>query len=600
MIRRLFPFWQSARLETVLGISAGAAAVSLELLQPWPIKWLVDSILGSNPPSPWLASWLSLFGPTKSAAAVLGVSVAIVVLALGQKTTNVTSNLLLIRAGEKLVFELRCRAFDQLNRLSLAYHDRTKVGESLYRVAYDAHAAQSLLTGAIVPVLTGGLMFVGILTVMVRLDLTMTLITLATAPAFLFLIRGFGSRIDDASKQYHAQESALVSAAQESLSSIRAVQAFTMEAQSTVRFRHQAGQSLWHHLRLIQRQLHFAGWVGVVMALGTAAVAGVGATRVLAGNLSVGDVLVFLAYLGMLYQPVNAFCQSSTVAQAAGAQLRRVFEVIDAVPAVSDSPRPRTLARVRGAIQFRDVSFSYEPDQPVLQHINLNVPPGTVVALVGRSGAGKTSCASLLTRFYDPIEGAVLLDGTDLRELELQWLRQQVGVVLQDPILFAGTVRDNIAIGRPGASMDEITLAARRAQLHDDVASFPAGYETVLGERGVNLSGGQRQRLSIARALLKNAPILILDEPTSALDVQTEAGLLAALTELMRGRTTFIIAHRLSTVGMADLIVVLQQGQIIERGTHSELVLKGGTYAQMLENYRRGPRSAPNEVLQSL
>jgi ABC-type multidrug transport system fused ATPase/permease subunit len=415
----------------------------------------------------------------------------------------------------------------------------------------------------------------------------MTLVTLATAPIFLFLIRAFGARIDIASKQYHAEESALVAAAQESLSSIRAVQAFTMEAQSSVRFRHQAHQSLWRHLALIQRQLQFSGWVGVVMAIGTATVAGLGAIRVLSGALSVGDILVFLAYLGMLYQPVNALCQSSTVAQAAAAQLHRVFEVIDAVPAVSDSPRAQTLSRVQGAVAFRDVSFSYETDQPVLEHIDLDVLPGTVVALVGRSGAGKTTLASLLTRFYDPVEGSILLDGIDLRELRLQWFRQQIGIVLQDPILFAGTVRENIAIGRPDASPEEIEAAARRAQLQQDIAAFPAGYETILGERGVNLSGGQRQRLSIARALLKNAPILILDEPTSALDVRTESGLLAALAELMRGRTTFIIAHRLSTVGLADLILALEGGRIVERGTHSELMRTGGTYAQMVEGYSR-------------
>jgi len=579
-------------------MALAAFAVGVELLQPWPIKWLVDYVLGSHAPPAWLHRWLYVMEPGEKTAAVLIVCVTIVLLALVQKTSQVLSSLLLIRAGEKLVCEIRCRVFDQLHRLSLAYHDRTKVGESLYRVAYDAHAAQSLLTGALVPAFTGALMLIGVLVVMLRLDVTMTLITLATAPLFLFLIKGFGGRIDERSQEYHQQESALVSDAQESLSSIRAVQAFTMEAQSSIRFRTQARQSLRCHLQLIRTQLHFSGWVGLVMALGTAAVAYVGARCVLAGELAIGDILVFLAYLGMLYQPVNAFCQSTNVAQSAGAQLRRVFEVIDSIPVIRDRSEARVLPAVSGRIEYQRVSFSYEPGQPALREVSLAVSPGSVVALVGRSGAGKTTFASLLTRFYDPGEGAILLDGVDLRDLKLEWLRRQIGIVLQDPILFSGTIRENIVVGRPEAAFDEIVEATRRAQLHEDIQKFPAGYDTILGERGVNLSGGQRQRLSIARALLKDASILILDEPTSSLDVQTESGLLAALKELMRGRTTFIIAHRLSMVRMADVIVVLENGRIVEQGTHEELLDVGGAYEAMVRQHQMSVSQEPALVLQ--
>ena len=275
-----------------------------------------------------------------------------------------------------------------------------------------------------------------------------------------------------------------------------------------------------------------------------------------------------------------------------------MFEVIDSIPVIRDRSEARVLPAVSGRIEYQRVSFSYEPGQPALREVSLAVSPGSVVALVGRSGAGKTTFASLLTRFYDPGEGAILLDGVDLRDLKLEWLRRQIGIVLQDPILFSGTIRENIVVGRPEAAFDEIVEATRRAQLHEDIQKFPAGYDTILGERGVNLSGGQRQRLSIARALLKDASILILDEPTSSLDVQTESGLLAALKELMRGRTTFIIAHRLSMVRMADVIVVLENGRIVEQGTHEELLDVGGAYEAMVRQHQMSVSQEPALVLQ--
>jgi ABC-type multidrug transport system fused ATPase/permease subunit len=335
---------------------------------------------------------------------------------------------------------------------------------------------------------------------------------------------------------------------------------------------------------MTRTQLIYSACAGLAVAVGTAAVVWVAGHLVLRGALSIGDILIFLAYLGMLYQPMNTFSQSASVIQSASAQLRRVFELIDTQPDIRDRENATVLSSVRGAVEFRNVTFGYEPDRPVLSKFNLTARPGQVVAIVGRTGAGKTTIASLLLRFYDPSAGEVLLDGHDLRDLRLDWVRRQVSVVLQDPILFSATIAENIGFGRVGASMKEIEEAARRAQADEFIRKIPEGYNAMLGERGVNLSGGQRQRISIARAFLKDAPILILDEPTSALDTHTEEALLIALRELMKGRTTFVIAHRLSTVRQADVIVVLENGKVAELGNHDALLARDGIYARMHES----------------
>jgi ABC-type multidrug transport system fused ATPase/permease subunit len=350
---------------------------------------------------------------------------------------------------------------------------------------------------------------------------------------------------------------------------------------------------------MTRTQLAYAACAGLTVSIGTAAVVWFASHEVIQGRLSVGDILVFLAYLGILYQPMNTFSQSAGVIQSSRAQLQRVFEIIDAVPDISDRPDAIDLPSVRGHIEFRNVSFHYAPGQPLLKDVQLNVQPGRVIAIVGKTGAGKTTMASLLLRFYDPTAGALLIDGHDLRSIRLASLRRQVSVVLQDPILFATTIAENIAYGKPGAAREEIQQAARRAQAHDFIVSLPQGYDTLLGERGVNLSGGQRQRLSIARAFLKDAPILILDEPTSALDSQTEQALLASLFDLMRGRTTFIIAHRLSTVRQADQIIVLEHGRIVETGTHDELVRRDTRYAEMYRAHWGVPETTNTQTTPS-
>jgi len=581
MLRRLFSYWRTAKKETVIGGVILVLSTGVDLMQPWPIKWLLDYVFGNHVAPGWLTAIWPALATKNTGGGITAVCISILALALIYRLGFTVGNFFLLRAGAHVVQQLRCHACEHLHRLSLAYHDSRKVGDSLYRVAYDSHAAQTLLNGAIVPSANGVFVLLGAAVVMLQINAPLTLVTMAVTPLFWGIIRGFSRKLETQSRRYHESESTLVSTIQESLSSIRAVQAFTLEPLTGETVRIQSDKSLAANQRMTRTQMIYSACAGLTVSLGTVAVVWVASHQVLNGRLSIGDILVFLAYLGMLYQPMNTFSQSAGIIHSASAQLRRVFEIIDAVPDIQDKPNAIILPSVRGRVELRNLSFHYDKQSPVLNQVNLMVEPGQIIAIVGRTGAGKTTLASLLLRFYDPTGGAILLDGHDLRDLKLSWLRRQVSVVLQDPILFSSTIADNIAYGKIGASIEEIREAARHAQADEFIQALPDGYNTVLGERGVNLSGGQRQRLSIARAFLKNAPILILDEPTSALDTHTEEALLTCLRELMCGRTTFVIAHRLSTVRQASLIIVLENGKIIESGSHDELLRRDSVYGGM-------------------
>jgi ATP-binding cassette subfamily B protein/subfamily B ATP-binding cassette protein MsbA len=547
----------------------------LELAKPWPLKVVVDGVLGGKPlGSPWLAALAPRALLAVACAALVGIYALLGLLA-------VTSNYATISVGQRMVNDFRSELYAHLQRLSLAFHSRREVGDLLYRLTADTFAIQTLTMNGFFPVLTSAVLLCGMVVVMLRLDVTLTLIALGVVPLLFVTIAALSRRITALATDARLKESALWGVAQRAIGAIRVVQAFTTEDLEHRRFLASSGESLAATLRLYTFQTVYGAVVNVLIAVGTAAVLWTGAAHVLAGRLSVGEVLVFASYLASLYAPINSLTQTWGLVQGARVGAERVFELLETAPDLPDGTRDLARGEVRGAVAFEDVSFGYEPAHLVLENITFAVRAGETVAIVGATGAGKTTLASLVPRFYDPTAGRVLLDGVDVRTFRLRALRQQVAMVLQPPLVFPATVRENIAYGRPEATLAEVRAAAALAQLDDFLARLPAGLETPVGEGGATLSAGEQLRITIARALLRDAPLLILDEPTSALDATTEARVMAALERLTAGRTTFVIAHRLSTVRRADRVVVLDAGRLVEQGTFAELLARGGVFARL-------------------
>lgn len=560
------PYWW--RIGGVLVLSL--LSTPLALLTPLPLKIVVDNVLGKEPLPEYLAvalpGWLA-------GSSEMQLTLAIVLLVLFAGLTQVQSMAALLASattGERLVLEFRSRLLRHAQRLSLGYHDSRGTTDSVYRIQYDAPALQYLTIDSTIPLVTSALTLIAMVVVVMRIDAQLALVALAVSPilfgisrAYQHPLRGRYSRVSDL-------QSRSFGVAQEAMSSLRVIQAFGTEEREEQRFLRQSGAGVRARIHLAWFEGGMGILLGLTTAVGSATVLFIGVRHVQTGVISLGELLLVMAYLAQLYIPLQTMSGKIADIQGSLNSAERAFALLDARPDVMDSPNARTLGQVWGSLEFRDVWFAYEPDQPVLKGISFQAPAGIRVGIAGTTGAGKSTLVSLLARFYDPSAGQVLLDGVDLREYHIADVRRQFAIVLQEPLLLSTTIAENIAYARPAATWGDIVHAAQAANAHDFITALPNGYYTEVGERGMRLSGGERQRISLARAFLRDAPILILDEPTSSVDVKTEAVIMDAMERLMCGRTTFMIAHRLSTLEMCDLRLQVELGQlthITERDT---------------------------------
>src|SRR5215831_11127616 len=569
MVMKLLPYLKAHRWRIAWALLQVLLIAGFELLKPWPLQIVIDNALGGKPfPIAALSS-----SPVKL---LFLACVGMVVVHFGAGVLTLLHNYTAIRIGQDMVNDLRSALYAHLQRLSLAFHSRQRVGDLLYRLTADSFAVQTMIMNGALPILSALVLLAGMLVVLFPLDPTLTVLALTVVPVLFALIALFNRKIVLIAGDVRTTESRVYSLVQWAMSSIKLVQAFTKEEEEHRRFMGASRESLRATLRLYSWQTLYSGTVNLVIAAGTAIVVFAGAQAVISGTLSIGQLIVFISYLAQLYAPINQITQSWSLIAGARVGARKIFEILDTEADLKDGSRSFPPEGARGAVAWSQVSFGYRADSPVLTGIDLAVPAGTRIALVGPTGVGKSTLLALLPRFFDPSEGIVKIDGVDVREYRLQSLRSQITMVLQPPLIFPMTVRDNIAYGRPGASDSEIEEAARLARIHDLIESLPEAYDTVIGESGVSLSEGEKQRVTIARALLRDASILILDEPTSALDVATEALVMAGIERLVEARTTFIIAHRLSTVQRCDRIVVLHEGNLVEQGSFAELLRQDG------------------------
>ena len=554
---------------------------AMSLAAPWPLKIILDNVVGSHKAPEWLAALHigALSGSKTELTAVVAIMVVIIA-ALGAVASYI-ENYYTESVSQWVAYDLRNRMYDHLQRLSLTYYDTHQLGNILSTIIDDVKTIQAFASSGTLGILVDLLTIVGMVGIMFWLNWDFALVAVAVTPFLLLFVARLNRAVKRATREVRRHQSDIMAVVQQGLESERVVQAFGTQAIEEAHLKEVSRATVEAALQARRVKSLLSPVVSVTVALCTAFVLYRGTALMLTGAMTVGALTVFLAYLSKFFKPVQDLAQmSNTVAQTAVA-IERIQTILNSDLIVPERPDARDPGTLRGEIVFENAAFAYDPKAPVLKDVSFRIAPGQMVGVVGPTGGGKSSVVSLIPRFYDPHAGSVKIDGVDARDYKLQGLRDQIGFVLQDTVLFRGTVHDNIAYGRPSATQDEIVEAAKLANAHEFIERMPNGYDTMVGERGLTLSGGQRQRIGIARAIIRNAPILILDEPTAALDTESEKLVIDALERLMKGRTVITIAHRLSTIRHAHKIIVLKDGVVAEQGTHDELIALGGVYAEL-------------------
>jgi len=561
--RRLLDETRGYRLHLAGIFFLSLLAVPLTLLIPIPLKIAVDNVIGGAPVAGRLAAFLPAYAASGTPLLIFCAVLLVAVYCLHhiQEQGNAV---LKTYTSEKLILAFRAKLLRHAQRLSLFYHDSRGTTDSTYRIQYDATAIQWILIDGVTPFVTAAFTLCGMIYVAAAIDWQLALVALAISPVLALISRAYGGRLRRKWDQAYELQSSAMSVVQEVLSAVRVVRAFGQEEREHERFLRHSSESVWARIRIAFDEGSFGLLVGLTIAAGTAAVLFIGAGHVRSGALTLGGLLMIMTYLSQLYGPLEMLSSMAAHLQGSMVSAERAFSLLDEAPDVVEKPNAVPIRRSAGAVAFRRLSFAYEHNRRVLDDISFEVPPGTRVGITGMTGGGKTTLASLLTRFFDPTAGEILLDGVDLRDYKIADLRNQFAIVLQEPVLFSASVAENIAYARPDATETEIVAAAKAAHVDDFVARLPDGYDTQVGERGMSLSGGERQRIALARAFLRDAPILILDEPTSSVDAKTEAVILDAMQRLMHGRTSFIITHRPAMLKHCQVHLEIERGRLRE------------------------------------
>ena len=575
-------FWPHARQYRGLmaaSLFALLAEIGLRLLEPWPLKLVFDRVIGQGGRD--RLSFLAKLDGLEPMELLGWAALGVVVITGLRAVASYWQTVGFAQIGNRVLRKIRAQLYRHVQYLSLSFHTGARTGDLVVRVIGDVGMLQDVIVSALLPLVARGLVIVGMLVLMFCMNWRLALIALAVFPLFWMRSLQLGHRIRELAQKQRRQEGAMAATAAESINAIKTVQALSLEETFAETFAGDSEKSLKEDVKGKRLAASLERSVDVMVALATALVLWAGTRLVLSGAITAGDLLVFLAYLKSAYRPVQDFAKYTTRIAKAAAAGERVIDLLERVPDVRDAPDSVRAPALRGHVRFQGVNFAYEPDRPALENIEFDILPGDRVAIVGPSGGGKSTLVSLVLRLYEPQQGRVLIDGEDIRRFTLESLRAQVSVVLQDNILFAASIRENIAFGARGVDAEAIENAARLANAHEFITALPQGYDTVVGERGVTLSHGQRQRITIARAAVRRAPILILDEPSTGLDKKNERTVLEALDRLNQGCTTFLITHDLAQAAHANLILYLEGGQIVERGTHEELLRANGRYAAL-------------------